>query len=79
MPISELRNYGEVVRSVSVGSPVYLSQDGVDRYVLMDIAEHRQRDAEIKLFSKLAEAEAAIKTGGEWLSPDDVDRRLGLA
>ena len=31
-PISELRNYGELLREVTVGSPVFLTKNGHDRY-----------------------------------------------
>ncbi|NLV49815.1 MAG: prevent-host-death protein, partial [Clostridiales bacterium] len=27
-PISELRNYGEVLRDVAIGSPVFLTKNG---------------------------------------------------
>ena len=36
-PISDLRNYPDVLRNVEVGTPVYLTKNGTGRYVLMDI------------------------------------------
>ena len=37
-PVSDLRNYGEVLRDVAVGGPVFLSRNGRGRYVILDIA-----------------------------------------
>ena len=35
-PVSDLRNYPEVLKSVGEGTPVYLTKNGTGRYVLMD-------------------------------------------
>jgi len=39
-PISDLRNYGEVLRNVAVGSPVFLTKNGRGRYAVLDIDEY---------------------------------------
>ena len=75
-PVSDLRNYNEVLRDISVGEPVFLTKNGRGRYVIIDIAEYQKQEATIKLLSKLAEAEKAIKTGEEWLTTDDVKAAL---
>ena len=36
-PVSELRNYGEVLRDVAVGSPVFLTKNGRGRYAVLDM------------------------------------------
>ena len=36
-PISDLRNYGEVLRDVAVGSPVFLTKNGRGRYAIVDL------------------------------------------
>jgi prevent-host-death family protein len=41
-PISDLRKYGEVLRDVSVGSPVFLTKNGHGRYAVVDINEYRE-------------------------------------
>ena len=38
-PISDLRNYNQVLEKVSVGSPVYLTKNGHGCYTIMDINE----------------------------------------
>jgi prevent-host-death family protein len=75
-PVSDLRNYNDVLRSCQVGEPVFLTKNGRGRYVLLDIQEYDKQQAEIKLLSKLSEAEALIKTGDEWKSLDDLKKAL---
>lgn len=36
-PVSDLRNYGEVLRDVAVGQPVFLTKNGHSRYAVLDI------------------------------------------
>ncbi len=41
-PVSDLRNYGEVLRDVAVGQPVFLTKNGHGRYAVIDIEEYRE-------------------------------------
>jgi len=75
-PVSELRNYNDVLRSCQDGEPVFLTKNGRGRYVLLDIREYEKQQAMLKLLSKLSEAEDAIKTGKEWKSLDDLEKAL---
>ena len=75
-PVSDLRNYNEVLRSCQVGEPVFLTKNGRGRYVLLDIQEYERQQAVMKLLSKLSEAEEVIKTGEEWKSLDDLKKLL---
>ena len=75
-PVSDLRNYNDVLRSCQVGEPVFLTKNGRGRYVLLDMQEYEKQQAVIKLLSKLSEAEDAIKTGDEWKLLDDLKRAL---
>jgi len=75
-PVSDLRNYTEVLRSCQFGEPVFLTKNGRGRYVLLDIQEYEKQQAVIKLLSKLSEAEDVIKTGDEWQSLDDLKQAL---
>jgi antitoxin Phd len=75
-PVSDLRNYNDVLRSCQDGAPVFLTKNGRGRYVLMDIEDYEKQQAVIKLLSKLSEAEDAIKTGDEWKSLDDLQNAL---
>ncbi len=62
-PVSDLRNYNDVLKDVSVGQPVFLTKNGRGRYVMMDIVEYEKTQATLKLLSKLTEAESAVKDG----------------
>ncbi|WP_127580027.1 type II toxin-antitoxin system prevent-host-death family antitoxin [Paenibacillus koleovorans] len=75
-PVSDLRNYNEVLRSCQDGAPVFLTKNGRGRYVVLDIQEYEKQQAIIKLLSKLSEAEDIIKTGEEWKSLDDLRNAL---
>ena len=41
-PISDLRNYSEVLRDVTIDSPVFLTKNGRGRYAIMDIQDYEQ-------------------------------------
>lgn len=77
-PVSDLRNYNEVLKNCVNGEPIFLTKNGHGRYVILDIDEYEKQQATIKLLSKLNEAEEAIKTGSEWLTLDDVKKNLGV-
>ena len=74
-PISDLRNYNEVLRDIAVGEPVFLTKNGRGRYVLIDMQDYEKTQATIKLMQKLSEAEMAVKDGG-WLTPEDAAKSL---
>ena len=77
-PISELRNYGEVLRDVAVGSPVFLTKNGHGRYAVIDIEEYKEYE-KILAWQKLkAELDKGQRSGEEkgWLEIDDVRAHL---
>lgn len=76
-PVSDLRNYNEVLREVSVGQPVFLTRNGRGRYVILDLDEYDRAQAASTLFSVLAQGEQSAREGG-WLSADAVERTLGV-
>lgn len=77
-PVSDLRNYTEVLSDCENGEPVFLTKNGRGKYVIMEIEEYEKQINIIKLLSKLAEAENAIETGEEWKNIDDVKKILGV-
>ena len=48
-PVSDLRNYTEVIRDINYGSPVYLTKNGRGRYVMIDMMEYEKMEATVKL------------------------------
>ena len=76
-PVSDLRNYAEVLREISFDEPVFLTKNGRGRYAIVDMEEYEKTKAIIKLMGKLAEGEKSAKENG-WLSADDVKAALGV-
>ena len=76
MPVSDLRNYTDVLKNVDVDSPVFLTKNGRGRYVIVDIKEYEKREAKLKLLAMLQESEEAVKNNNEWLSIDQVKNQL---
>jgi len=73
-PISDLRNYGEVLRDVAVGSPVFLTKKGHRRYAVLDIEEYKLFEKAVAWRSLKAELEKGRLSGEEngWVSADEV-------
>ncbi len=71
-PVSDLRNYTEVLRDIAVGEPVFLTKNGRGRYVILDIEEYEKQCASLKLLSALSNAEKTAEEQG-WLSKEEAD------
>jgi len=52
-PVSDLRNYGEVLQDVVEGSPVFLTKNGRGKYAIVDIRDYEKTLATIKLMNEL--------------------------
>lgn len=76
-PVSDLRNYADVLKEIAFEEPVFLTKNGRGRYVIVDMEEYEKTKAIIKLMGKLSEAENSVKENG-WLSNDDVKSALGV-
>ena len=77
LPVSDLRNYNEVLKKCQVGEPVFLTKNGRGRFVVLDIEDYEKDRAEKKLLMKLPEAEEAVKDGEGWLSLDGLKASMG--
>jgi len=73
-PISDLRNYGEVLRNVAVGSPVFLTKNGHGRYAVLDIDEYREYEKMLAWRKLKTELDAGRRSGEEngWIPADKV-------
>lgn len=76
-PVSDLRNYNEVLRDIAVGEPVFLTKNGRGRYAIVDIEEYEKTQATIKLMAELAKGEKSGEEKG-WLSLSEVEASLGI-
>ena len=70
-PISDLRNYSDVLRDVTVDSPVFLTKNGRGRYAIIDIQDYEEMKATLTLMNELAIGRKSREEKG-WLSSDDV-------
>jgi prevent-host-death family protein len=70
-PVSDLRNYNEVLRDVAVGAPVYLTKNGRGRYAIVDMAEYEKTQATIRLLGELAKGRKSGEEKG-WHTHEDV-------
>ena len=76
-PVSDLRNYAEVLKEITSEEPVFLTKNGRGRYVIVDIEEYEKNRAVIKLMGKLFEGERSAQEN-RWFSDDDVKKALGI-
>ena len=75
VPISDLRNYPEVLRNVSKEEPVYLTKNGRGSYVLMDIEEYEKTKSTLYLLTELTKGKKSGEEKG-WVSSADVRTRF---
>ena len=78
-PVSELRNYGEVLRDVAVGQPVFLTKNGHGRYAVLDMEEYRQYEKLLATQKLMVELEIGRRSGEEagYLDAEEVFAELG--
>lgn len=80
-PISDLRNYTEVLKEVDVSRRVYLTRNGRGEYGILTMEEIDELDrlkAAYTLFSKLQKAENRAASEG-WVNADDLEKELEAA
>lgn len=76
-PVSDLRNYNEVLRDIAVGEPVFLTKNGRGKYAIVDIEEYEKTKAALKLLGELAKGENSANKKG-WTDIAEVERLLGV-
>lgn len=74
-PISDLRHYGEVLRDVAVGEPVFLTKNGRGRYAILDIEDYEKSMATLQLANELAKGKMAGEENG-YISSSDVRKHF---
>lgn len=70
-PISDLRNYSEVLSDVAVGAPVFLTKNGRGRYAIIDMQDYEKTQATLRLMNELAKGRRSGEQEG-WISSDDM-------
>lgn len=69
-PISDLRNYSDVLRDVEVGAPVFLTKNGRGRYAILDMQDYEKAEAALTLMSDLNKGRRSGEENG-WLSSEE--------
>ena len=65
VPISDLKNYSEVLSNFDDGSVVYLTKNGRGKYVVQKMQEYEKMKAAIQLLADLSKGiESLRKEGG---------------
>lgn len=77
-PVSDLRNYSEVLRDVTVGSPVFLTKNGRGRYAILDMKDFEKITATLNLMNELGMGRKSGEEKG-WLTLEDVEKNLGIS
>ena len=76
-PISDLRNYSDVLHDVAVGAPVFLTKNGRGKYAILDIQDFEKTQATIRLMNELAKGRKSGEVKG-WLTLEAVEKNLGI-
>ena len=76
LPVSDLRNYNEVLKNCRSGEPVFLTKNGRGRFVVLDIEDYERAQSEKKLLKKLQEAEESVKNDENWLTLDSLKKSM---
>lgn len=77
-PISDLRNYTDILKQVDVSKRVYLTRNGHGEYGILTMDEIDELDryrAAYQLISKLKKAEERANLEG-WIPSEDVEKEL---
>ena len=76
-PVSDLRNYNEVLRDIAVGEPVFLTKNGRGRYAIVDMEEFEKTQAALKLMGELSKGEKSAREQG-WMDLEKIESILGV-
>ena len=76
-PVSDLRNYTEVLRDITAGSPVFLTKNGRGKYVLLGMEDYEKIQAGIKLMTELSKGRKAGEEQG-WETIESIEAALGV-
>ena len=79
-PVSDLRNYGEVLRDVAVGRPVFLTRNGHGRYAILDMEEYQEYERMKAMQWLMGELEKGRHSGEEEgnFTLEEVEKELGI-
>ena len=73
-PVSDLRNYAEVLKEISVDEPVFLTKNGRGRYAIVDMEEYEKTKAIIPVDVEfyITDKYLIFKHSGEYFNPKNI-------
>ena len=74
-PVSDLKNYCDVLQEIERGNTVFLAEDDKKRYVIMDITEYERLNATLKLLSELEKGEQSARDEN-WIDFSEVKKEF---
>jgi antitoxin (DNA-binding transcriptional repressor) of toxin-antitoxin stability system len=77
-PVSDLRNYAEVLNDIRPGSPVFLTENGRGCYVVVDMREYEKTQAALKLMSELEKGRVSGEKEG-WSTLEEAKKEFDPA
>ncbi len=76
-PVSDLKNYTDVLSEVKEDSPVYLTRNGRGEFAILKLDDYDKLKASIKLLAHLNIGEKSARDKS-WVTKDEVAVKLGL-
>lgn len=64
VPISDLKNYSEVLKTCDDGSAVYLTKNGRGKYVVQTLVEYEKLQATVRLLAELGKGVESLRREG---------------
>lgn len=64
VPISDLKNYSEVLSHCDDGDTIYLTKNGRGKYVVQSLTEYEKLQASLKLLAELSKGVESIRAEG---------------
>jgi PHD/YefM family antitoxin component YafN of YafNO toxin-antitoxin module len=77
LPISDLRNYTEVLSQVDVDKPVYLTRNGRGTYVISKIDDYDHDETAEELLKEIKKGEKSL-ANEEGISLEDVAKKYNI-
>ena len=77
-PVSELRNYGQILEKVKPNAPVYLTKNGHGKFSVHSIEDDEEFEKARAMVKLMTEINKGIVSGEEkgWLSDEDLDKHF---
>ena len=75
-PVSDLRNYTDVLKEVDASSRVYLTRNGHGAYGILTMAEIDELDRLKAAYTLSSKLQRAAKEG--WIDAEVLERELGV-